>query len=925
MRARAPAVAIAYPLPPCQDGATVRTLFELLGSDDALGREDLLRTLRLLAPLLDLCPEAEDAAAQASKLVQRLQDAPLLAALVDWWIDASTPASTPLGMAYNLPEEVPHDLAGALADVRDTRARLPPARWAVQHDAFTASLAKLDDLLDLEHYGSTKLPSERTAWTRLLERLTPAIDALRQGHKAERVEFDETWFGAVLSDEKIKQGSARWREMQKRGAALTEKLDALIRLQHAVEPWHDVARPPRLEQVPGEVIDALGETLAPLLLRSVWPDGDATPSLNQLDEALRSALAEAEAAVTGDQDRLSLLALCQPWLSQHPDAAPQLSAFGERVGALKREIEDLKADLGSVDQVELAELYLSDGNLKETVEAIAAARAMREKKRRRESLERQLKKAREGVGADPDESTAAALSAAEVAMADGRLDEAEEHLRKLGKDLRRAECSRQRETLKDLLGRLQQLGASPPIIADIEGALPGLEGADPRPVRRDQIDRWGDYADQLQAQLDDEADEQLSSAEQRIESCGDELRADKLDDLKERLDDARGHRRDGALVEAVREATGILLDIDRWRAHRWRWEDGESQLVEHLEGFCGAVADFSPVDVRRLYVAFKTKPFVILAGLTGSGKSTIARLFAEAMGATHQNGQLRRVAVRPSWIDQSEVLGYINPTDGRFEPGWLAEVLRQCERDPDRLVFVLLDEMNLAPVEHYLAEMLSAMEEVRGGNRDARVRLYPRSQRPSNAEEWPAELSYPPNLVLIGTVNVDESTRPLSERVLDRANVIQLSLNLTRRHHDDEVGAAPPRPWLVSRTEWRRVCTLRPSDRHHDLLVSVAQILANAGIGVGARAHLELERYIANADGVLSHEEALDFGVLQRIIPKIRGFKRDLATALEELRELLAEEEAHRSLRVLEAWLEVSVSDDEFLDGTDPRVGLVAS
>jgi hypothetical protein len=258
----------------------------------------------------------------------------------------------------------------------------------------------------------------------------------------------------------------------------------------------------------------------------------------------------------------------------------------------------------------------------------------------------------------------------------------------------------------------------------------------------------------------------------------------------------------------------------------------------------------------------------------------------------------------------------------RFEPGWLAEVIRDCERQPDRLFFVLLDEMNLAPVEHYLAEILSAMEEFRAGSSDVRIPLYVQGADPVNADEWPHELRYPPNLGLIGTVNMDETTRPLSERVLDRANVVQLSVQWTNRHHlGGPVGTG--QPLLVPFDEWNRLVTTRPADHYHDLLVEIAERLHDVGIGVGLRAHIEVERFLANSAGVLDDTEALDVALLQRFIPKIKGFKRDLADALADVREDLDGAGVRRCVAVLNHWLSDIVPDDEFLDGTDVQVGLV--
>ena len=262
----------------------------------------------------------------------------------------------------------------------------------------------------------------------------------------------------------------------------------------------------------------------------------------------------------------------------------------------------------------------------------------------------------------------------------------------------------------------------------------------------------------------------------------------------------------------------------------------------------------------------------------------------------------------------------MNPVSQRFVPGWLAETVRSCERRPDLLHFVLLDEMNLAPVEQYLAEMLSAMEEASSGSGDVRLPLYSRGEEPDNADEWPPDLQYPNNLIIVGTVNVDETTRPLSERVIDRANVLHLSVEVSERHHSS--GDRSAAPWFVSTDEWRNVCVDVPSPDHHPFLVEVADTLRRANIGVGLRAHVELERFVANAEGVIDPVHALDWGIVQRIIPKIRGFKGPLIDTLKELSEEFHNVGARESAAIVDRWLEDRVSDDEYLDGTDPRLTL---
>lgn len=132
-------------------------------------------------------------------------------------------------------------------------------------------------------------------------------------------------------------------------------------------------------------------------------------------------------------------------------------------------------------------------------------------------------------------------------------------------------------------------------------------------------------------------------------------------------------------------------------------------------------------------------------------------------------------------------------------------------------------------------------------------------------------------------------------------------------------------PWTVPFAEWGQICRTDPVPDHHDLLLDIAEILARSGIGVGLRAHIELERFLANSAGVLDPVDALDLGLLQRIIPKVRGYRSELSEALDELKEELDSVGAERCAAVVAMWLSASSTEMDFIDGADHSVGLASS
>lgn len=176
---------------------------------------------------------------------------------------------------------------------------------------------------------------------------------------------------------------------------------------------------------------------------------------------------------------------------------------------------------------------------------------------------------------------------------------------------------------------------------------------------------------------------------------------------------------------------------------------------------------------KRILYAFHTalkinewSTITVLAGVSGTGKSELPRLYAEFGGLNFCS-----VAVQPNWDSQESMLGFFNSIDNQFEPEELLKFLVQCTTDPrynEYMSIVLLDEMNLAHVEHYFAEFLSKLESRRGLSR----KYLPEIEVKLGAGVKPYGLKLSRTLLWTGTMNQDETTKSLSDKVLDRGIVI---------------------------------------------------------------------------------------------------------------------------------------------------------
>ncbi|MEG2194808.1 MAG: AAA family ATPase, partial [Terrisporobacter sp.] len=176
-------------------------------------------------------------------------------------------------------------------------------------------------------------------------------------------------------------------------------------------------------------------------------------------------------------------------------------------------------------------------------------------------------------------------------------------------------------------------------------------------------------------------------------------------------------------------------------------------------------------EIKNFYLSLKSKPFVILAGISGTGKSKLVELFAEAIGAKEYYSI---IPVKPDWTDSTELLGY-KDINSQFTLGVLSTIIVKAKENMDKPYFICIDEMNLARVEYYLGEYLSLVES-RYRNKEGEIVTKEIFEKDYFSDTNICnELYFPQNLYIIGTVNMDDTTFGFSKKVLDRVNTIEFS------------------------------------------------------------------------------------------------------------------------------------------------------
>ena len=279
--------------------------------------------------------------------------------------------------------------------------------------------------------------------------------------------------------------------------------------------------------------------------------------------------------------------------------------------------------------------------------------------------------------------------------------------------------------------------------------------------------------------------------------------------------------------------------------------------------------------------AHERRHFAILAGLSGSGKTQLAWEYARVLTGANDESDIRFCAVSaaPGWHDPTALLGYVNPLDGSYVGTDFQRFLVHAAENPKAIHACVLDEMNLSHPEQYLAPLLSAMER-RGGM----IELHD-----GDEEDFviPNRIPYPSNLVLIGTVNMDETTMGISDKVLDRA--------FTLEFWDIKVDAWPG---------WSEA-GLAPEDeaRARSLLNELMKVLRPARLHFGWRVIAEFVAFLERrrADSAISFDEALDQVTYAKVLPKLRGDDAPrFRDALEACKKVLSDAQLEKSAQKVE-------------------------
>ena len=315
----------------------------------------------------------------------------------------------------------------------------------------------------------------------------------------------------------------------------------------------------------------------------------------------------------------------------------------------------------------------------------------------------------------------------------------------------------------------------------------------------------------------------------------------------------------------------------------------------------------APGLIRRFLASLATKPFVILTGNSGTGKTKLATLLAHwlAGDSAQSNQRYAVVPVGADWTDNRNVVGFVNHLrkDAAGNPFYqvtpVLELLLRATADPEHPYFLILDEMNLSHVERYFSDFLSAME----SKKPIPLHQEEHALRTPSGATVEMEIPFPENLFIIGTVNVDETTYMFSPKVLDRANVLEFRIGPEQAkeflsqssNHVAPTSPAPGAPLAFLDLSRRarglaETALAAPNDTTlkecRDSLQGFFDILYSSRLEFAFRTISEITRYLhvdfefAATKSEWRWQDCMDAQVLQKILPKLHGSRRRLEAIL---------------------------------------------
>ena len=354
---------------------------------------------------------------------------------------------------------------------------------------------------------------------------------------------------------------------------------------------------------------------------------------------------------------------------------------------------------------------------------------------------------------------------------------------------------------------------------------------------------------------------------------------------------SKGEETPSVSEETVIEEEEVPAAIET--SHESVAPEKEKSILESFQKFAiQSYLYFDDDDVFNFHTCLKSSFITILAGMSGTGKTKLPSTYARYFRLSEKNQNFLFVPVSPAYTEPSDILGFLNPATGKYvqsETG-LVNFLMHANQNREQMHMVIFDEMNLAPIEHYFAPFLSILERDSGSKK---IKLYEKNESVTETAV-PPEIEVGNNVIFVGTINLDESTRNLSDRLLDRSLVISLKKKgfadavATKDKNESDVKTED----LYFQGDYYALMkdrkfddfdfTLALSGRHLEFLDKVHDLLnkADSQKGVSFRSARQMSLYMQNKGLFFDEQTAFDYAFKQSVMTKISGTEDSLKGVL---------------------------------------------
>ncbi|AWC28586.1 AAA family ATPase [Bacillus cytotoxicus] len=347
------------------------------------------------------------------------------------------------------------------------------------------------------------------------------------------------------------------------------------------------------------------------------------------------------------------------------------------------------------------------------------------------------------------------------------------------------------------------------------------------------------------------------------------------------------------LVKRVAEEGKPIEVIDiRNQKEEQEWDERETSFLQYVQKIvCDKGLYIDVTDIFNFHISVKTNMLTILGGIPGIGKSRFVQAYAEALGLQYGE-ELIWIPISPTYQEPHDLLGYLHPNGAFIESETqLVRTLLKAKENPNQLYMIVFDEMNMSHIEHWFTPFLSILQ-LEKKNRI--LTLYEEGARGEN--QVPAKIEIGENIIFVGTINFDETTKELSDRLLDRVNLITLQkIPFCEMSMRQEKNIQFPSLAVTAREfriNWVRNKAMVEvfSEEELELLDKLHDILSSydASKGISFRCAAAIASYLQNIpmhnnqSYMISREEGFDLQIKQRVLTKLRGTEMTVGALLSE-------------------------------------------